>query len=470
MKKTKINIEGIHCKSCKTLIESEIDVLAGVKEVEVNHQTGQTTLEFDDQKISKTKIFKAIEKLNYKVKQNSPTPSSQDDNFSFWITVAGVALVFLVVYLIIQQTGALELMSKLNEGNIGYGLVFLIGLLASFHCVGMCGGIVVAYTSTSKNKSSLIHWQYNLGRIVSYTTIGALLGGIGSFFAINPSFNGIILILAALFMVLMGISLGTKLNIPLPQFIARFLYNQKHSKKPKGPFIIGLINGLMPCGPLQAMQLYALTTGSLTKGALSMAFYALGTAPLLFGLGKFVSFISKDKIKQFMRLSGIIVIILGLLMLNRGLTNFGYGLKSFIPDSQTVSESAEGFQTVNMTLNYKGYTPNVLYIKKDIPVRWVINAEQISGCTDSIIMPDYDIEKNLKKGENIIEFTPTEVGEIKFSCWMQMVWGKFIVVDSNEELSTNTSQPIKTSSSNTCSPDSSCDGSCGTSSCGCGNK
>ncbi len=51
----------------------------------------------------------------------------------------------------------------------------------------------------------------------------------------------------------------------------------------------------------------------------------------------------------------------------------------------------------------------------------------MSGCTNELIMPSYGIDKKFKYGENVIEFTPKAAGEIKFSCWMRMVWGKFIV-------------------------------------------
>ena len=77
LKKVKIQIEGIHCKSCKTLIETEVDVLEGVKDIKVDYQTGETRIEFDDQKVSQKKIFKVIEKLNYQVKRDKKKDKKQ---------------------------------------------------------------------------------------------------------------------------------------------------------------------------------------------------------------------------------------------------------------------------------------------------------------------------------------------------------------------------------------------------------
>ncbi|MBU2545134.1 sulfite exporter TauE/SafE family protein [Patescibacteria group bacterium] len=431
LKVIKIQINGLHCESCKTLIETEVDLLEGVKSVKVNYLTGESHIEFDDEKTSQEDIFSKIEKLNYKIGENKKTPKKLSRN----LIIAGILLiVFIAGYHLIKQFGLLEVLSKLNEQNISYWMLFLIGFLVSFHCVGMCGGLVVSYSV--KNKGGYrSHIQYNLGRLISYSVIGGILGGVGSFFAINPTFTGTITLIAGTFMVLMGLSLLTnfvwleKVKLRTPAFIARFLYNQRYAGKPKGPFVIGIFNGFMPCGPLQAMQIYALASGSIITGALSMGIYALGTVPLMFGLGSFISLISQDRIKQVMKFSGALVMVLGLFMLNRGLTNFGYGFRGFVAEETTIQVNADEYQIVEMELSYRGYSPNVIYIKKDIPVRWIINVKQMSGCTDEIVLKEYDIRKVLKYGENIIEFIPDKLGEIKFSCWMEMVWGKFIVTN-----------------------------------------
>lgn len=490
LKKLKIQIEGIHCKSCKTLIETEVDVLPGVKDIDVDYKTGECQIEFDNQKISKKKIFETIEKLNYKTKEKitDKRKAKKRIPISKRFIIAGILLIlFALGYFLIKHFGLLEILSKLNEQRISYWLIFLIGILASFHCVGMCGGLVVAYTARhhakekKKTNPSLPHLQYNSGRLISYTAIGAVLGGLGSFFGINPTFTGVIVLVAGGFMILMGLSLLTnfkwleKIKLKTPSFIARFLYGQRHTKKPKGPFIIGLLNGFMPCGPLQAMQLYALASGSITRGALSMGIYALGTVPLMFGFGSFISLISQERIKQVMKVSGVVVIILGLFMFNRGLINFGYGFRSFIPRESTsqteylVTGDVEEYQVAKMDLTYRGYSPNVLFVKKGIPVRWIINVKQMSGCTDEIILPEYNIKKTLQYGENIIEFTPDRLGDIKFSCWMKMVWGKFVVTEKDKEPTSRDLQKesLDVPRGGTCGGGGSCGGQCGTSTCGC---
>lgn len=484
LKKINLNISGIHCRSCKNLIETEVDILPGVKNITVDHKTGKTEVEFDETKVDKEKIEAEIKKLGYTI-----YAKEEDKNQLLKWLLPSAAIAFLILgYILTSIFGGMELLARLNEGNVGYGIILTIGLLAGFHCIGMCGGLVVTYCAANiqkeKEKKNIFpHFQYNLGRIISYTIIGGILGGIGSFFGINPHFSGVFLILASFFMISMGLSfffnwqILEKIKLRTPEFIAKYLYKQKHSQKPKGPLIIGLLTGFMPCGPLQAMQLYALTSGNIIEGALSMAIYGLGTALLLFIFGLTVSTISAANIKKMIKFSGALIIVLGLFMANRGLANFGYGFKTLtntdkIEYANTTSKK-ENIQTVNMDLTYSGYSPNVLYIKKDIPVRWVINVKQMSGCTDEIILHgNHNIRKKLQMGENIIEFTPDTLGELKFSCWMKMVWGKFIVTDE-KSASTPTAQADTQDL-----PTSSCNGSCGNSTCaaaqggtcGCGNK
>jgi plastocyanin domain-containing protein len=94
----------------------------------------------------------------------------------------------------------------------------------------------------------------------------------------------------------------------------------------------------------------------------------------------------------------------------------------------TAVPAVSDVQTVRMAVTYQGYVPNTLQVKKDVPVRWVIEAKEISRCTNEIVLHDYNISQKLKQGqEYVIEFTPTHTGVIRFSCWMQMVWGKFVV-------------------------------------------
>ncbi|HDQ22508.1 MAG TPA: hypothetical protein ENN28_00875 [Candidatus Uhrbacteria bacterium] len=445
LKKVKIKIEGIHCQSCKTMIETAVYSLSGVLRINVDYYDCRAEIEYDESKISQAKIFEKIKELNYRPAEISKgiefkKTTSKTSPFLIGLLVPLALAVLIGVYFLFAKYGGFEILAALNEQNIGYGLIFAIGLLAGFHCIGMCGGLVVAYSAFAikKEKKQLVapHLQYNGGRLISYTLIGGILGGIGRFFGINPVFTGLVMLIAGGLMVLIGLSfiiktpLLEKLKIKTPDFIAKYLFKQQNSKHAKGPFVIGLLNGFMPCGPLQAMQLYALASGSFSKGALSLAVYALGTIPLMFGFGVFISKISDRFVGKIIKISGVLVIILGLIMISRGFANFGYDFSSRSQEQAGSTVKIEnGYQEVRMDLTYFGYDPNILHVKRGIPVRWIINVKQMSGCTNAVRIDEYNIYRDLQYGENIIKFTPDKTGEVKFSCWMKMVWGKFIVTD-----------------------------------------
>ena len=158
LKKIKFHISGIHCRSCKTLIETEIDVLPGVNKVRVDYKSGEVEVEFDEGKIRKEKIFSEIKRLNYQVKDTAGERKEEQEKesgskpFLYGLAFLLAAVFLIEIYLTIQKLGGFSLLAKLNESNVSYGLIFVIGLLAGFHCIGMCGGLVVAYSASHLKK------------------------------------------------------------------------------------------------------------------------------------------------------------------------------------------------------------------------------------------------------------------------------------------------------------------------------
>ena len=239
LKKFKFKIFGTHCSSCKDLIETEVDTLFGVKNINVDYSSGETIVEYDSEKISKEKIFKVIKKLKYEPREIGSDFKANKLGIKKIISIGVLFILFVGAYFIVSELGLLEIMSSLNETSISLWLVLLIGFLASFHCVGMCGGLVISYSAKvqTHEKNYLSHLRYNLGRFISYSIIGGILGGFGSFFGVNPTFTGGLVLVAGVFMILLGISLFSnirwieKIKLKTPKFIARFLYNNKNTKK-----------------------------------------------------------------------------------------------------------------------------------------------------------------------------------------------------------------------------------------------
>lgn len=428
-----IKVSGMHCTSCEARIEREIKKLVGIINVKASYNNETVYVEYDPDFCTINSIKNAIKKAGYDVDARG----SENDK------IIGILIIALAVYMLGRYTGGFDMSSRLSSG-VTYAALFVIGLLTSIHCLGMCGGIMLSQTISKDYGSKLSSIKpaimYNIGRLISYTVLGGIVGAIGSAISISPKVKSGIMIFAGVFMVIMGLNMAG-FNF-LRKFTIRLPWSSCSVKsKAKTPFVVGLFNGLMPCGPLQTMQLYALGTGSAIKGAFSMFVFALGTIPLMMFFGAAAGLISKGYTKKILKFSGILVVALGLIMSNRGLALAGVNLSPQAIGNTKVSSSSAakaeitgGVQTIRMTADYSGYTPNVLFVQKGIPVKWIINGEQITSCNNAIIIPSLNIEKQLKSGENIIEFTPGDK-DINFSCWMGMIRGIIKVVDDINSIS-----------------------------------
>jgi plastocyanin len=217
--------------------------------------------------------------------------------------------------------------------------------------------------------------------------------------------------------------------------------------KSNSPLIVGLLNGLMPCGPLQAMQIYALSTGNPFTGAASMFLFGLGTVPLMFGLGALSSALGGRFSRRAATVGAILVVALGMSMFAQGWNLSGLGIPSqaaldvatfdagdAASAGTNLDEDAGGAdilaneQIVNSVLA-SGRYPDIT-VQAGTSVRWVIDAPQgsVNGCNNRMYIQEYGIEHQFETGENIIEFVPDKTGTFRYSCWMGMISGTITVV------------------------------------------
>ena len=203
--------------------------------------------------------------------------------------------------------------------------------------------------------------------------------------------------------------------------------------KGKSSFYIGLLNGLMPCGPLQTMQLYALSTGSVIKGVLSMFLFSLGTTPLMFGFGTMSGKLNKKYAKNLLTISACIIFALGIGMVGNGFSLSGIATPERSADNRNVAVVEDGKQSVTTEIDYGSYEP--ITVKSGIPVVWTIHVPKgkLTGCNREIRIPAYDVDVKLSEGDNIVEFTPKEPGKISYSCWMGMIKSRIYVTDGTVE-------------------------------------
>ncbi len=212
--------------------------------------------------------------------------------------------------------------------------IISIAFLGSFgHCIGMCGGIVIAYTSTkvesrwSKAKQATSHLLYSFGRIFTYTILGALFGYLGSVATFSAFANGVLLVTVGIFMVLTGLSLLGKIKFLtlVEHSLTRFSWYQNSFKKLISQktlfsfFMLGMLNGLLPCGFVYFFAVTAASTTSPFWGAIVMLVFGLSTIPALFSLGFFVGLFQKFNFRTAMiKLASITVIAYGIFTIYNG--------------------------------------------------------------------------------------------------------------------------------------------------------
>ncbi len=476
---TTVHVDGMTCGACERRVEKALMALGGVTSTRASQTRARVLVQHEDS-VSLASLKAAVEKAGY-APRDRPSRATA--------IALGIGLSLAAIYLIANSFGAFNNF-PMAESGIGYGMLLVIGLLTSVHCVAMCGGLALSQSVRGRPMAEAREGgflaklspglQYNGGRVVAYTLVGAAVGGLGSAMDFSSTAQGAITALAGLFMLWLGLKMmgiipslprGT---LPLPAPLRRLGDRLAAFGAGRGPFAVGILGGLMPCGPLQTMQLYALGTGSAAAGALSMFLFSIGTVPLMLAFGATAALLPRKFMPMMIKASSILVLLLGTLTLGRAAALAGVQLPSMggtpivlptgnssvfkasleLPQAPAasagvpggpagsglafdvagnamqpaVAQIKDGIQTVVTIFNANSYQP--FYVQAGIPVRWIIRIkkEDINGCNHSFVVPSYGIRRDLKPGDNIVEFTPKATGVVPYSCWMGMIRSGFGVV------------------------------------------
>ncbi|MBK6538370.1 MAG: sulfite exporter TauE/SafE family protein [Ignavibacteria bacterium] len=205
---------------------------------------------------------------------------------------------------------------------------FILGIAGSFHCVGMCGPIVLSLPSGNPRSTSFVIGRvlYNSGRIITYTFLGTLFGLLGNrifLFGFQQGlsvFTGIV-ILVTVFFTIKGKNIFTGIPFINSAFVKfKIAFSKIYKVKSKSAMLMtGILNGFLPCGFVYIGLSGAMLTGVAFDGALYMLLFGLGTVPLMLGLSFFSNFINIKLRKRITKLIPAFTVILALLFIARGL-------------------------------------------------------------------------------------------------------------------------------------------------------
>lgn len=436
MKTIKASVKGMTCSSCEVLIERKLKNVPGVKKATVSLAKKEAEVECEDNV--------TLDQLQYPL-QGTYVLSESDHRSEqatagrkSWSEIGAVVVVLAGMYLLFKEFDLLPQGLGITD-NMSYGFVFLIGLIAATStCLAVSGGLLLGIAAKYNEKYPHLNgWQkfrphisFNIGRIVSYTVLGAAIGLVGSALTISPKITGIITIGASMVMIVVGVQLLhifpglNRFQIKMPKFLAHKLHDSSENGTGsyQSSFLFGAATFFLPCGFTQALQLYVLGKGDPLIGGLTMLAFSLGTMPSLVGVGFFSSFLKGEWKRYFTTFSAVLIVVLGVWNISSGLALTGTTFfNTPSAGDATGAVIAEGKQIVEMAVQGLNYVPDRFTIKKGVPVEWRINGKGAQGCAQTLSVPQLGITERLSKAQDtIITFTPDTSGKIRFTCGMGM--------------------------------------------------
>lgn len=217
-------------------------------------------------------------------------------------------------------------------------MAFVTGLLGTGHCIGMCGGLVSALSLSEAGRQGgwFFHLLYNLGRISTYTFIGAVVGWLGSALAYTDRFKMVtrsLLIGSDVFVILVGLGTAglfawlnvSKLDFPGPMKAMTLAVAGLRRLPPAiAALPLGLLFGFIPCGYLYAVAITAAQSASVATGALMLFAFGLGTAPSLLLFGGAAHWLSGRARTWMLRIAGMVVAGMGVINLIKHMRMMGW--------------------------------------------------------------------------------------------------------------------------------------------------
>ena len=332
-------------------------------------------------------------------------------------------------------------------GNIW--LAFITGLTTGgLSCFAVQGGLLTSALASQetgdrkfiKEKSILM---FLLARLIAYSLLGFVLGFLGSEINISPKFQGTLQIFVGIYMLLTAARLLNLhpifryLVIKPPRAFIKLVKKSSEAKSFFTPAILGFLTVLIPCGITQAMMILAIGTANPLWAAGIMFFFVLGTSPIFFLIGFATVELLKNKV--FSVIAAVFIAIMGILAINSGqilrgsvhtVQNYYEVLLGESKNSQMgVAKIVNGKQEATIYVTSGGYQSDVNTLKVGVPVKLTLISQNARGCARAFAIPEFNLFRVLSQnGTDTMEFTPTKLGRLTYTCSMGMYTGFFDVV------------------------------------------
>jgi len=325
------HVSGMHCNACILMTESELKDVPYVTNAKssLSAHSVKVTGDFGDKtpEVIAAELTQVLRPHGYAL---TVEKMQKDAGWGDFVYALPIALVLIAGFIALQKAGLANL---ITSSSVSYGTAFFIGLIASVSsCLAIVGGLVLSLSASSAKEGGTWRTQtlFHVGRLGGFFILGGLVGLLGNSLHLGLTANVVLGSIVALVMFILGVNLldvfhfTKRLQITMPSFLSRHVVQGSKHDHYLAPLLVGIGTFFLPCGFTQSMQLYSLSTGSFTQGAMTMFVFALGTLPML-ALLSFGSLNIAHKPWKgiFFKTAGIIVIALALFNLANALATAG---------------------------------------------------------------------------------------------------------------------------------------------------
>jgi sulfite exporter TauE/SafE/copper chaperone CopZ len=458
-----LRIHGMTCRSCEVLIERSWKKIDGIHHVSVDATKGTARVHYRGAVPDVSSLQSVIRDHGYqvltgkgrgKIKQQVKKQTLQRPSV---FRIIGVFAVVLLLGSIASKLGLIKSPTALGS-SVTLGAAFILGLFAATSsCLAVSGGVLLSSVAQFQKyhpNATLGTRMFPViifvaGRILAYGALGGIIGLIGKSLSPSPFFTGFLTLIAALYMLFMGLDMLNlapawikRIFLPrLPKKISHAILDLEEKSHPLVPFALGAGTFFLPCGFTQSLQLYALTTGSFVASAFVLGVFALGTAPALLMVGLASSSLKGSSHALFYHFAGALVVVLGFWNISNASTLMGFPLPQFALPSRSAALQAQAGsvsaifdgkkQIARMAVTPYGYEPSRITLRSGVPTEWIVDGTRAGGCGSVLVSRELGIQKLLDTGDNTFEFTPRAPGKISFMCSMGMLRGEFTVLPNS---------------------------------------
>jgi len=421
----------MHCVSCEMLIKQSSETIEGVKVEYISASKWVMNIELTDEK-NLPLIHQCICDAWYKVVDDQPYVH----RYNFDRLLLSVVIVSILAF-IFYKLDVIQYLPSVGD-KLSFGVALLMGVIASVStCLAIVGSIVIWFSEFGDTQTGTKHHiktqlTFQAGRIGWFFILGWLLGLLGQAIALSLTATTVLTIIVGIVVLWMWLYLLhilpniSSLGVHLPKSWSEKTLT---TKNPIFAPLVGMLTFFLPCGFTLSMQLIAINTGNFLEGWLAMAIFAIGTAPVLFAVWLWSSYIKEKKFKLLHTIIWTLIVFFGIFMIMNGRRLLGW-LTSTPNNNQNIT-STTGYERIEVGHDGLNIIPEVITLIAGKNYELVITpSDNGKWCMVSLTIPGLDRTINrIIKGQLITyKFTNIQKGTYTIVCWtMGMYQWKIIV-------------------------------------------